>query len=172
MIVVLDACVLYPPSLRDLLLTLADIDAVDIRWSDEILDELARNVLADNPEINPDRLQKHTIATMRAQFPEALVPVDAALVSTLDNDPKDRHVAAVAITAGAGGIVTLNLKDFRGQVLADAGVQVLTPGDPVGHLLDDLPGAVVLAVQQISARWRNPRRSPTKSSSCLAPTRR
>lgn len=160
MIVVLDACVLYPPSLRDLLLTLADIDAVDIRWSDEILDEFARNVLADNPSINPAHFAKHTIATMRTQFPEALIPVDPALVLSLDNDPKDRHVAAVAITAGAEAVVTLNVKDFRSHVLADAGVRVLTPGELVGDLLDDLPGAVVFAVQQISARWRNPRRNP------------
>jgi len=29
-------------------------------------------------------------------------------VPTVDNEPKDRHVAAVALTAGAGGIVTLS----------------------------------------------------------------
>lgn len=34
---VLDANVLYPPSLRDLLLTLAAFDAFDPRWSSRIL---------------------------------------------------------------------------------------------------------------------------------------
>jgi len=37
-IVVLEAHVLYPPSLRHLLLTLAALGAFDVRWSDEILD--------------------------------------------------------------------------------------------------------------------------------------
>lgn len=53
MIVALDANVLYPPSLRDLLLTLAALDAFEPRWSDEILEEVTRNVLADNPDISP-----------------------------------------------------------------------------------------------------------------------
>ena len=41
MLVVLDACVLYPPSLRDLLLTLGALDVIEVRWSDAILDELS-----------------------------------------------------------------------------------------------------------------------------------
>jgi hypothetical protein len=48
-LVVLDACVLYPPSLCDLLLTIAALDALDPRWSEAILEELRRNVVADNP---------------------------------------------------------------------------------------------------------------------------
>ena len=51
--IVLDACVLYPPSLRDLLLTLASLEAFELRWSQEILEEFERNVLADHPEILP-----------------------------------------------------------------------------------------------------------------------
>jgi len=164
---VLDACVLYPPSLRDLLLTLSALDAFDARWSEEILEELVRTVLAKNPDIERVRFEQHTVAAMRRHFPNAVVPVDPALVATLDNHPKDRHVAAAAIAAGATTIVTLNVKDFRGRALADAGVEVVTPGDLVGRLLDDIPESVVLAVQQISARWRNPLRSANEVASIL-----
>lgn len=40
---VLDACVLYPVVLRDLLLTLAALDAFEPRWTEAILDEMTRN---------------------------------------------------------------------------------------------------------------------------------
>jgi len=166
-LVVLDACVLYPPSLRDLLLTLAALDAIDVRWSEEILEELVRNVVAKNPDIDRVRFEQHTVTAMRRHFPNALVPVDPALVATLDNHPKDRHVAAAAIAADATTIVTLDVKDFRGRALANAGVEVVTPGDLVTRLLDDIPESVVLAVRQISGRWRNPLRSAHEVASIL-----
>ena len=119
MIVVLDACVLYPPSLRDLLLTLAALDAFDVRWSDEILDEVSRNVVADHPDIDADRFVEHTIGAMRRAFPEASVPVPPELVETLDNDPKDRHVAATALAGSADAIVTLNVADFESSCAAE-----------------------------------------------------
>lgn len=95
---VLDACVLYPASLRDLLLTLAALDAFDPIWSDEILDEVTRNVTADYPDIDPVHFTNHTIAAMNRAFPDANVDVASKLVAELDNDPKDRHVAAAALT--------------------------------------------------------------------------
>lgn len=159
MIVVLDANVLYPPSLRDLLLTLAALGAFDVRWSDEILDEVARNVLADNPEVDPGKFVEHTIGSMRRAFPDALVPVDDDLIDRLDNDPKDRHVAATALSCEAQAIVTINVADFDSIVLRDKTVEILTPGELVHRLLGDVPEIVEQAVECLASRWNNPPRS-------------
>lgn len=136
---VLDACVLYPPSLRDFLLTLAALDAFEVRWSEPILEELRRNVVANHPEVDPDRFSNHTLAEMRRHFPEAMAVVSQAEIDRLDNDPKDRHVAAVGIVATADAIVTINVRDFRSHVLQEAGIAVLTPGELVGQILDAAP---------------------------------
>jgi hypothetical protein len=51
LVAVLDANVLYPQWLRDLMLTLAAIGYYEPRWSDRIIDEMRRNVLANHPDI-------------------------------------------------------------------------------------------------------------------------
>jgi predicted nucleic acid-binding protein len=158
-LVVLDACVLYPPSLRDLLLTLASLDAFDVAWSEEILDELRRNVLADYPDIDPDRFVDHTIGAMRSVFPDAMVTGFEPWIERLDNDPKDRHVAAVAMAAGAQAIVTLNIADFESAVLAGGGVRIVTPGALVDEMLDIEPGLLAAAVGDLAARWERPPRT-------------
>lgn len=81
------------------MLILAASDAFDIRWSETILEELRRNVVADNPDVDPDRFRSHTLAEMRRHFPEAMVAVSPDDIDRLDNDPKDRHVAAAAVLA-------------------------------------------------------------------------
>ena len=63
-IAVLDACVLYPVVVRDLLLTMSTNAALDPRWSAEILDEMRRNVLADHPEIDPVHFETKLIGAM------------------------------------------------------------------------------------------------------------
>jgi hypothetical protein len=168
LILVLDACVLYPPSLRDVLLTLAAFDAFEVLWSDEPLDEVRRNVLADHPDIDPSRFAEHTLGAMRRAFPEAMTTPDPAAVVELDNDPKDRHVAGVALSAGASAVVTLNVKDFESTVLEKAGVEILTPGACVDRLLDDFPEVVVAAVQHLASRWKNPPRTPAQIAEDLA----
>lgn len=120
MLVVLDSCVLYLASLRDLLLTLAALDAFDVAWTDEILEEVRRNVIDDHPGIAPDRFTSHTLGAMRAAFPGAVVTGYEHLIGTLDNDPKDRHVAAAAIAARASAIVTENVRDFQSSMLEAA----------------------------------------------------
>jgi len=109
--VVLDTCVLYPFSLCDLLLRLADRELYDPYWSDRILDELARNLL--DAGLTTAQVTWR-VDQMRRAFPEATVPADAVarLEPAMTNDPKDRHVLAAAVASPADAIVTFNLDDF------------------------------------------------------------
>jgi hypothetical protein len=57
-IALLDANVLFPPCLRDLLMWLAVVLAYKPRWTEEIPAEWMRNVLQDRPEVTPAQLER------------------------------------------------------------------------------------------------------------------
>ncbi|WP_373515171.1 hypothetical protein [Persicitalea sp.] len=71
-IAVLDACVLYPAPIRDLLLNLADFDLFAPKWTDEIQKEWTRNLLANRPDLLSSQLNR-TIEAMNKAFPESNV---------------------------------------------------------------------------------------------------
>lgn len=123
--VVLDACVLFPPTLRNTLLHAAAFGLFRPYWGDEILDELRRNLVKRAPM--PEEKAEGWIAKMREHFPEACVPIDEEQAASLENHPKDRHVLAVAIAADADAIVTRNLKDFPEAALAPYGIEAWPP---------------------------------------------
>ncbi|HEY6560445.1 MAG TPA: PIN domain-containing protein [Polyangiaceae bacterium] len=108
--VVLDANVLYPFTLRDTLLRAASEGFFQIYWSAEILDEAIRNLIASTTitAAQGARLRQ----TMEKAFPEAEVSGYEPFIVGMQNDPKDRHVVAAAVKAGAQVIVTMNLRDF------------------------------------------------------------
>ena len=121
---VLDTNVLLPAPLRDTLLRLAEADLYVPKWSDRILAELAKN-LVESGRTDAERAARVT-RTMEEAFPEAMVPT--SLVSTIEpamtNDPKDRHVLAAAVGAGAQVIVSRNLDDFPPKACNPLGVEV------------------------------------------------
>lgn len=108
--VVLDACVLFPFSLRDILLRAAEADLYMLFWSEEILDEARRN-LVEQKRTTEGQAGK-LFHAMRGAFPESMVTGHEPLVDAMPNDEDDRHVAAAAVKAGAQVIVTSNLRDF------------------------------------------------------------
>ena len=55
---------------------------------------------------------------MQRAFPEALVTGYAYLTEVMRNDPRDRHVLAAAVRAGAAVIVTNNVRDFPVEACA------------------------------------------------------
>jgi len=161
--VVLDANVLYPFSLRDTLLRLAERELYALAWSERILDEVSRNLVEDGRTnaATAARLR----AAMRAAFPEALVDPDAVAATepAMTNDPGDRHVLATAVVAGAGagagaeGIVTFNSRHFPATALATFGKQQIDPDDFLCTLLDiDEPTVADTIVEQAADLTRPP----------------
>jgi len=93
---------------------------------------------------------------MKAAFPEARVTGYESLVASMRNHPKDAHVAAAAVKAGAQVIVTMNLADFRHL---PEGIEAQSPDEFLGNLFDlDRDGLVDLLREQAAALRRPPRR--------------
>lgn len=158
LVAVLDANVLYPQWLRDVLLTLAALGYHEPRWSDQIIDEMRRNVLNGHPDIDPDRFDAVTITALRRAFPAARVAVGDDLVEEMDNATEDRHVLAAAITAGANVIVTSNVADFTASRYVAAGdVAIETPSRFLTTALDQHPEVMATALLRLATHRRGVR---------------
>lgn len=153
---ILDANVLYPAPLRDLLMHLAVAGLFKAKWTNAIHDEWMRNLLAHRPDLSRPQLER-TRELMNRAVPDALVSGYEPLVPALTlPDPDDRHVLAAAIRAGADGIITFNRKDFPERVLAGYGLEALHPDDFLLGLLDQDTTSVLTALRNQRAGLRHP----------------
>jgi len=153
--VLLDANVLYPALLRDVLLSLAHADLYSAKWSAHIRDEWMRSLLRDRPTMH---LQVRAAAqAMEQAIPDCLVTGYEHLIPGLElPDPDDRHVLAAAIAGHADAIVTWNAKDFPQMVLSQFGIELQTPDEFVLNQIM-LRGATSLsAIKSMRARWARP----------------
>jgi predicted nucleic acid-binding protein len=125
LIVVLDANVLFPASLRDTLLRAAKANLYQFRCTEDILEEVQRN-LVNKRKINEKQAQR-LMNTIRFQFTEAIITHHKVLVSSMTNEQGDRHVLAAAVAVKAQIIVTKNLQDFPLSVLAPFEIQPQSP---------------------------------------------
>ena len=128
---VLDACVLFPTVLREILIGAARAGLYTPLWSDRILEEWARATTKLGPLAEVQA--RGEVAMLRAAFPKASVRIPEGLTARLWlPDPDDIHVLAAAIAGGADHIVTLNAMDFpRGDLAAEG----LIRSDPDAFLL-------------------------------------
>ena len=156
LVVVYDACVLYPASLRDLLMRLAVEEICQARWSEKILDELFSNLRINRPDLDPVKLER-TRRMMCEALPDCLVTGHTHLIDLLElPDPGDRHVLATAIHSGAGAIVTDNLQDFPGEALRPFGLEAVSADEFALGALKATPEQVVAIVRQQAADLKNP----------------
>ncbi len=140
--IVLDANVIYPAPIRDLLLNLADLDIFSPKWSELIQDEWTRNLLKNRPDLSKAKLLR-TVNMMNAAFPDAEVYGFEELIDELElPDSNDRHVLAVGIACKADAIITFNKKDFPNRYLDQFNIEVYDP-DELLALLNSLNPSIV-----------------------------
>lgn len=130
--VMIDACVLYPTVMREVVLGCAAAGLFQARWSARIVAEWVRATDKLGPAARA--LAEGEALSLRLRFPQAEVAVPDGLMRRLSlPDPDDVHVLAAAIAGHCDAILTLNAADFPRGALADEGLQRL---DPDGFLLD------------------------------------
>ena len=140
-VVVLDANLLYPFQLRNLLVQFGVDGVIAPRWTARIHEEWIGNLVASG-RAPLDRLRR-TRDLMDRTLPDAEVQGwEQHLDGLVLPDPDDRHVLAAALAAGAGIILTMNLRDFPASALAAHGVQAVHPNGFLCDLHADDPELV------------------------------
>lgn len=154
--VALDACVLFPFSLRDTLLRLAELEFYDVLWSERILDEMSRNLI--KKKVMSVETARRTVRVMSTAFEDAAVPPGAieSLEPVMTNHWKDRHVLAAAVVGGADAVVTKNLRDFADEDCTRWGVRSIRPDEFLLGLLAKDQGRVLGCLQDQAGALKRP----------------
>jgi hypothetical protein len=125
-LVILDANLLYPFQLRNLLVQLGVDSVIAPRWTRRIHEEWIGNLIVTG-KVPRNRLLV-TLELMDVALPDAEVQGwEAHLEGLTLPDPDDRHVLAAALAARAGTILTMNVRDFPASALAPQGVVAVHP---------------------------------------------
>ncbi len=156
--VVLDACVLFPGSLRDTLLRTADVGLFRLQLTDEILEEMRRN-LVEKDHVTEEKSQ-HIVRQIKEYFAEAFVTRHRLLISSMPVNKKDRHVLAAAVASGSQIIVTQNLKDFPQKYLAPLEIEALGADDFLIHQYFQEPELMVSIIRKQASDLKRPPQTP------------
>lgn len=153
--VILDANVLYPNLLRDILLSLATTGLYHARWTARINEEWTRNLVNNKPDI-ASKIGL-LLEQVNQAVPDCLVEHYEFLIEGLVlPDPDDRHVLAAAIFGHADAIVTANLKDFPLSTMAQYGIEIQHPDDFVMNQLELRTFEALEVFKRVRSKRRNP----------------
>ncbi|HEU4559876.1 MAG TPA: PIN domain-containing protein [Longimicrobium sp.] len=153
-VALLDACVLYPFQLRNLLLHLAVEGLYRPLWSHEILAEVDR-ALRREARLTDEQCA-HLFGQMQEAFPDAFGTGYEGAADELDlPDAGDRHVIALAAHYEADVIVTANLKHFPAVVLQPLEMEAVAPDDFCAALAASEPAAVLRAAERHRASLKS-----------------
>lgn len=158
---VLDACVLYPVSVADALVSMAVAGLFAAKWTTHIEAEWIRSLEERRPDL-VGKLERRR-DDMRQALPDWEVNEAswrAVATGLVLPDPDDVHVLAAAIAGHADCIVTANLKDFPASVLDAHGIFATHPDEFLLAQLDLDPISALTALKEMRARSKAPPISP------------
>lgn len=139
--VLIDACVLYPTVMREMVLGAAKAGLFTPLWSPRILEEWARAAAKLGPE--QEAFARGEIALLNAHWPKATIQPGAGVEARLWlPDQNDIHVLAAAVTGGADVLLTLNNADFPRHTLAEEGLRRESPDLFLRAFLDSHPDQI------------------------------
>ena len=148
---VLDACVLYPTVLREILQGAGVAGLFEPVFSERILREWVLATAKLGPQAPV--IAEGEAASLRLAFPRGLKrahpEIEARLILP---DPNDVHVLATAIASGADAIVTFNAQDFPGHVLAAEGISRRDPDGFLWELQSRHPDVMAQIVEAVRAK--------------------
>ena len=146
--VLIDACVLFPPLVRSIIIELAGVRLFQPLWSQRILNEWRLAVVSKHGigvEIEVIAAQ----AVLSDQFPTACVEAADVLEDQFVlPDPADAHVLAAAIAGEADALLTFNLKDFPQRIASRFDVEIVHPDGFLWKMLSGQPEAVAEATHR------------------------
>lgn len=149
-LVILDANLLYPFQLRNLLVQFGVDAVITPRWTARINEEWISNLDAAG-RVPRDRLLL-TLDLINRALPEAEVSGWEDCMDDLTlPDPDDRHVLAAALVAGAKTILTMNLRDFPASALSPHGVVAVHPDGFLCGLHDADPELLLASTEAAHA---------------------
>ncbi len=146
--VLIDACVLYPTVMREVLMGVAAQGVFDPLWSARILEEWARAAarIGDGYE----DVARGEIALLKARWPKAEISHAPDLEASLYlPDPDDTHVLASAIAGKADILLTMNLKDFPTRTVSEHGVVRRDPDSLLREMFDEDPETVQQVAENV-----------------------
>lgn len=149
----LDACVLYPTVMREMLLGAAKQGLFEPLWSPRVLEEWARAAAKIGPD--GEAQARGEVAMLGLAWPRATVtPPDGLIRRLWLPDPDDVHVLAAAVAGHADIIVTMNAKDFPRNILAEEGLSRADPDAFLQGLYESNPDAIAHVADAVLATAR------------------
>ncbi len=152
--VVLDACVLFPGSLRDILLRAAEVDLYRLCLTDQILEEMRRN-LVEKEQMTKAQGQ-YLVQEIKKSFSDAFEIEHISLIPDMPVNEKDRHVLAAAVASESQFIVTANLKDFPQRLLERFEIKALSADDFLVYQFSQDRETIINIVKEHTSSSKNP----------------
>lgn len=155
LVAVLDADVLVPILSCDLLLSAFDHDLYQPAVTNKILDEAGTNLRQKFPKLEPAAVERR-VAQMRVALALHIHPAGADTAAVDPVNPKDRHVASVAIDTHADVVVTNDRRLRRELRDLSPPVKAVTADDFTVALSESDPDGMNAVIGSMVAKRRHP----------------